>query len=471
MSLLADDRLLAGRIPDSSWPVLRPRRPGFLARHLDEFWPLTTYFYLYPLWWVLGISKVIIFILMVPMIWTLVRHRNIRVPRGFGLYALFLLWMVMGITMLWVSPPDTQAKVGLGPLTGFAYRGLWYLAITVACLYIVNADRTRLTATRIARMLAFMFCLTIAGGLLALIAPSLDFPSALELVLPRSFTSQEFMNALFHPRIALETEFLGYTQARVTAPYSYPNDWGNSFGLLAPFFIYAWFGRDAGVRRYFGPVILLISIIPMVYSLNRGMWAGLGLAVVWVVARRLAAGDVRAFLAAIAGVAVLTLALVATPLGGLIHDRLTTPHSDSRRQDTASTVVRTTLETSPLLGYGSTRQMTGNFDSIAGGAVPGCHQCAAPPLGTQGFLWGLIFMTGFVGAALMLAFLGWQLLTNIRRSTPLALLSSTVLLCSVFYFLFYDSLDLAILTTMMTVGLAARDHAPEPLPIEMEGVT
>ncbi|MFN8192568.1 MAG: hypothetical protein U0R78_19500, partial [Nocardioidaceae bacterium] len=104
----------------------------------------------------------------------------------------------------------------------------------------------------------------------------------------------------------------------------------------------------------------------------------------------------------------------------------------------------------------------GNFTSIAGGGTPGCHQCSAPPLGTQGFLWGLVFMTGFVGATLMLLFLGIQTVINARRRTPLALLASTVLVSSVFYFLFYDALDLPMLVTMMTIGLSSREHVPLP---------
>ena len=49
---------------------------------------------------------------------------------------------------------------------------------------------------------------------------------------------------------------------------------------------------------------------------------------------------------------------------------------------------------------------------------------------------------------------------NARRPTTLALLASTTLVAACFYFLFYDSLDLPMLITMMAIGLAARDHAP-----------
>ena len=451
-----------------STPPLQPRprrapaRPGLISRHLDEYWPLMAYAYLYPLWWVLGISKIILFILAIPMLWTLLRRRRLRVPRGFGVYLLFLFWVALGVTMLWVRAPGTEDKTGLGPLIGYSYRGLWYLSVTIACLYVLNADRSRLTATRVIRLFGYLFVITTAGGLLGVLTPNLDFPSALELVLPKSVMRQEFMNALFHPRIALASEFLGYTQPRVTAPYSYPNTWGNAYGLLVPFFLMAWFGKTAGWRRWVGPAILAASFVPVVYSLNRGLWLGLAVTVAWVVIRRLAAGDLTVLLGVTAAGVELLLGLVLTPLGATISARLSTPHSDDRRQDTVVEVFRTTWASSPVLGYGGTRQMVGNFNSIAGGGTPGCHQCSAPPLGTQGFLWGLVFMTGFVGAALMLTFLLWQAWLNARRSTSLGLLASSVLIASIFYFLFYDALDLPMLVTMVTIGLASRDHAPPP---------
>ncbi|MFZ2504338.1 MAG: hypothetical protein WAW88_16880 [Nocardioides sp.] len=455
------DRVDRFELADPSW--VRPRVRGFLLRRLDEYWPLTLYFYLYPLWWVIGLSKLILFFFIFPMLWQLMRHRDVRTPRGFGIFLVFLVWVSLGVFMLWVRAPGTEPKQGLAPLIGFGFRAMWYASVTIACLYVLNAVRTRLTAVRVTRMLAFLFVVTAIGGVVGLLAPSLDFPSLVELFLPKRATRAEFFNALFHPRIALQSEFLGYSQPRITAPFAYPNTWGNAFGLLIPFFIYAWFGPDAGWRRYVAPFILIAAIPPVVYSLNRGLWLGLGVSLLWVVLRRLMAGDFRAVIVSLCAAAALVVALVATPLGTMIALRVSTPHSDDRRQDTASEVLRTTWEASPILGYGGTRQMTGNFNSIVGG-VPGCHQCSAPPLGTQGFLWGLVFMTGFVGAILMVSFLFWQFQLNARRSTPLGLLASTVILASGFYFLFYDSLDVPMLVTMMTIGLATREHTrPNPL--------
>lgn len=460
---VADGRRAAlhpGGAADAPWA--RPRRRGFILRHLDEFWPLTIYFYLYPLWWVLGLSKIILFVLVVPMVWQLARHRNVRAPHGFGIYLIFLAWVALGATMLWVDVPGTESKSGLTPLVGFTFRGLWYVSVTVACLYVLNADRVRLPAIRVIRMLGFLFTVAAAGGILGVLRPDLEIYSLVEILGPENFTQQEFMNALFHPRIVVDSKFLGYDQPRATAPFSYPNTWGNAYGLLIPFFLVAWFGPNAGWRRRVGPLILLASLVPVVYSLNRGLWLGLALSVAWVVLRRLMAADFRALVAAVAAFGLVMATLVVTGLGATIALRISTPHSDERRQDTASEVVRTTWEASPLLGYGGTRQMTGNFNSLAGG-VPGCHQCSAPPLGTQGFLWGLVFMTGFVGAILMMSFLLWQFQLNARRTTMLGLLASTVLLTSIFYFLVYDSLDVPMLVTMMVIGLSTRDHALTPI--------
>ena len=51
-----------------------------------------------------------------------------------------------------------------------------------------------------------------------------------------------------------------------------------------------------------------------------------------------------------------------------------------------------------------TRKMQGSFSSLAGGETEECHQCAAPPLGTQGFMWRLVLTTGLGGTVLCLSF-------------------------------------------------------------------
>jgi hypothetical protein len=434
------------------WRQLRGRR--------DEYWPLVGYFYLYPLWWVLGLAHLMLFIVAVPMLWQLLSVRKIKVPRGFALLAVFLAWMLLSITMLWVRAPSTVSNTGLTPLLGFAFRAAWYISIAITALYVLNASRDTLSARRVVRMLAYLFVITVIGGYAGIFLSNVDFPSLLELFLPHSITNQEFFNALLHPRLALQSDILGYLQPRITAPYSYPNTWGNAFGVLLPFFVLGWFGEGAGWRKYAGPVVLLASVVPAVNSLNRGLWIGLGVSFAWVVLREICAGRVRALLAAVVVAAIGVTVLASTSLGTTISLRIANPQSNERRQDTAMTVISTTAHNSPLLGFGSTRQMVGNFTSLAGGGTATCYQCAAPPLGTQGFLWGLIFMTGFVGAALFIGFLLWQVAINAVRAGPLALAVSTALIASLFYFFFYDSLDVPLLITFIALALADREFEP-----------
>jgi hypothetical protein len=141
--------------------------------------------------------------------------------------------------------------------------------------------------------------------------------------------------------------------------------------------------------------------------------------------------------------------------------RVETPHSNDRRAGTAETVVGVTAAGSPLMGYGTTRTMQGTFASLAGGETADCHQCAAPPLGTQGFMWRLVLTTGFVGTGLCLAFFAFQFLRRARGPSPIHIVGCTVLLESVLCFFVYDSLGSALVTTMIAVGLMARTDLPE----------
>ena len=59
---------------------------------------------------------------------------------------------------------------------------------------------------------------------------------------------------------------------------------------------------------------------------------------------------------------------------------------------------------SPVVGFGSTRDVEGTFTSIAGGATPSCPACGVPPLGTQGQLWLVLFSQGWIGTLFFLTF-------------------------------------------------------------------
>jgi hypothetical protein len=422
-------------------------------------WPLTVLYLGFPIWWALGLSQVIFLIVAVPMAIELLRRTRVVFPPRFGVLVLFLGWMLAGATVLWVQAPGTLVDDSLMKLVPFAYRAGWYLASVVVMLYVLNLREDELPSMRVVRLLGFMFVVTTVGGLLGVLVPTLEFRSLLEMVLPAGVTNDRFVNNLIHPTVASAADFLGYEQARPIAPFAFANAWGNNLALFLPFFLYGWLGPGATrLRRTLVPFILLAATVPLVYSLNRGVWLGLGAGAAYVCIRLAMAGRTRALLALAIGAITVVALVSSTSLGDTIENRLAAPHSDGRRTGLTETVISTTWEASPVVGFGSTRELAGNFTSIAGAASPDCVQCAVEPLGTQGFLWRLVFTTGFVGAVLFMAFIATQFWRHARLRSPFALLGTTLLLMSVVFFLVYDSLAAPLFTVMIGIGLMNRER-------------
>jgi len=431
--------------------------PG--PRFLKPGWPLAVLYLGFPLWWALGLAQLIFFAMAFAMAVILHRQRPLRVPRGFALWALFLVWMLAGVFLVRAVAPGTVPGSGLGRYAGFTVWAGWYFAVTIVMLYVANSAR-QVPTQRIVRLLAWMFVVTTGFGVLAVLAPTLEFESPMELVLPDRLVSTNFVRTLVHPSLSSTSDFLGYVQPRPTAPFPYSNAWGNNLALYLPFFILAWFGRGAGWRKKVGPLVLIGSIFPITFSLNRGLWISLALAAVYAAVRLAVNGRGRALQALVAAVLIGGLAFVSSPLYDTLLLRVETPHSNDRRAGTAETVVSVTAQGSPFVGYGTTRKMQGSFNSLAGGETEECHQCAAPPLGTQGFMWRLVLTTGFVGTALCLSFFALQFLRRARGPAPLDVTTCTVLLVAVLCFFVYDSLGSAMFTAMIAVGLMARGDEP-----------
>ena len=280
--------------------------------------------------------------------------------------------------------------------------------------------------------------------------------------MPKGLTASNYVRTLVHPSLSSTSDFLGYVQARPTAPFPYSNAWGNNLAMYLPFFVLAWFGRDAGWRRTVAPFVLAAAVVPITFSLNRGLWGGLALAAGYAAVRLALNGRTRALQALVAALVVGGLVFVSSPLYDTLQLRVETPHSNDRRAGTATTVVSAALDGSPVVGFGMTRKMEGSFSSLAGGETEECHQCAAPPLGTQGFMWRLVLTTGLGGTLLCLSFLGVQFLRRSRGAVPIHVAGCTVLLVSVLCSFVYDSLGSAMFTVFIAIGLMARSDLLTP---------
>lgn len=436
----------------------RPRRRYARSPfRLRPGWPLTAVFVGYPVWWVLGICNFVAFAAAGLMLLELVRRRRITVPPGFGFWLLFLGVVIVGVTLLQVNAPGALPETSRGGVVTWAYRLLWYGAATTALLYVGNM-RDELPLRRVCRSLGWMFVVIVAGGWLGVLFPTLDFPSVVELVLPRSITDVEFIHYLVHPQVTQLYEDAVTDTPRPSAPFAYTNFWGLNYACFLPFFVVGWW-QDAGrFRRALVPTILVLSLVPVVQSLNRGLWATLGVAVVFGALRAVLAGKVRLASVLVVAAVLGGLGLMTGPAAAMIQTRLDNPTSNEGRTQLADQTLSSVLRGSPVVGFGNTRDPQSSFYSIAGGATPECPLCTPPSLGTQGHLWLVVYTQGVLGLLLYLGLFVTAAVRTWRLRSPYVTAGLTVLLMHAATSPVYDTVGVALLAILVAVGLTWREE-------------
>jgi hypothetical protein len=451
-------------IVDPAAPVARP---GSSPRRSRAGWPLTVVFLGFPLWWVLGLGALIFMIMAVPMAVLLYRRRaTLVVPRGFGAWLLFLVWVLLGAAVLWADAPGAvPGGGGISRVLVFGWRTTWYLACTIALLYVGNLREDELPSDRIGRLLGYMFIVTTAGGLLGSFFPHLQLTSLVEVVLPRGLAENDFLRDAIHPKTATIETITGAAQARPMAPFAYANTWGAAYAFFLPYFGITWIVRGNRWRRLLAVPIVLASLWPVVYSLDRGLWIALALIAVFVSLKMILWRGGKAIAWTVVVLAIGSMLFAASPLPGMIQKRLDNPHSNNRRYLLSEQTVRSALTGSPIVGFGSTRNVQGDLETLGGGSRPDCKACGAPPLGTQGHLWLLIFANGFIGAAAFLAFFAIRFVRHWRDRSAYGMAGCCALLsCGLFLFI-YDLVEVPLYTVMIAMALmwrAQRDKLQEP---------
>jgi capsular polysaccharide biosynthesis protein len=422
-------------------------------------WPLLVLVAAFPLWWLLGLSALLPLALAVPMLIQLLRNGRVRVPRGTGWWFLFLIWVVVSVITLWADAPGAvPGGGGAERLLVFLYRLAWYGTCTIAFLWIGNAREEDASTRRVTGLLGWMFVFTVAGGVLGMLAPKFELTSLVEILLPNSLTTNSFIHPLVHPEAATLTTFLGREEYRPIAPFEFANSWGSNFSMYLPFFLITWFGRAAAWKRLLAPIILVVAAFPVVYSMNRGLWASLGVGAAALIVYLIAKRRMRALVASLLVLGIGATIFVGSPLGAFSAERLENAHSNDRRTELLIQTVTSTLEGSPILGFGSTRDVKGSFSSIAGGGRPDCDACQVPPLGTQGHIWLVIFSQGLVGMCFFLLFFISRFRAHWRSRTPLEFAAIVILLFFAIQMFVYDTLGMPFFTIMLTLGMVWRQR-------------
>jgi hypothetical protein len=433
-------------------PTRRVLRPG---------WPLAALLCLYPVWWLLGIGEFAFILFAIPMATYLSRHRPVRMPPAFGIWLLFLGWNVLCLVMLPFGAPNTTAGSTTGRSISVVLRLAEFAAVTIIALYVANLPERTISQDRIMRWLSVLFLVTVAGGFFGLIAPHFEFTSPVEHVLPTSFTTNVYVHALVHPQAAQVQNVLGYSSPRPAAPWGYTNYWGNNISILMVFFaVYLWRGATTRRRTMLG-VILAVSLVPIVYSLNRGLWLGLILCVVFYVGSLAARGNMRGVAAAAILVPIAAITFVLTPLHNIVTERASHGTSNQVRTFLDGQAILGALH-SPLIGWGGPRKSIGSGQSIVVGPTPQCPNCGGQGIGSTGEFFTIIFSQGFIGILLYFGFFFTTMWRLRRDRSDVATAARLVCLLAVFFSFFYNSLPAATGLTMLAIGLAWRPHlAPD----------
>ncbi len=369
----------------------------------------------------------------------LVRFRSARVPKGFSVWILFLLWMTC--SFIAIDSPDR--------MLGFAYRLLIYLALTAIFVYVYNAG-AQLTVRYVLGCLTAFWAVVVAGGYLGLLFPSVVIHTPLSYALPQVLMRNELVNQMVIRRLTqYNPGAWSYIDPRPSAPFLYTNNWGAAYSLLLPLVVgYLWHVR--GSRRFWWVLAAIpVSFVPAFLTLNRGMFLGLGIALLYAAMRMAFSGN-RKGLGALLGLGIVVAIIVQVlPVAERLQNRLGVSSTTADRESLYLEALKETLK-SPVFGFGAPRP------SLTFGA---------PSVGTQGQIWMVLYSHGFLGAAFFLLTFAVMFLYTLRLSDPVGLACNTVLLVSMVEVFYYGMLasGLALMLIAGSIGLqkaAARKRTP-----------
>jgi polysaccharide biosynthesis protein PslJ len=410
-------------------------------------------------WWALGAGYLIWPLLTFPLLLSLLMQRTLRVPRGFSLWLLFLGWMLVS---------------GL-QLSGFSFMFFWRAAVygsaTVLFLYVYNAPRRQLADRAIIGALVLFWLEVVAAGYLGVLFPHVSFRAPLASVVPGYLARDGVAQAMLHPGFAEVMTFLGYPVGRPKALFAYSNHWGACVAVLTPFAIAAMTQMRRGLKRQIVGAALLLSVVPVVVSLDRAVWIALVVGLGYGALRSARRSSARARAAGIATLAIAVAAVAATPLATLAGDRV---GNDSQSTITRLTVydqTKAAVEQSPLFGYGSPK-------ATSRAAATG------PPAGTQGQIPLVVYSHGVPGFLFFVAWFAYGLIRSRARASAGRFAAHLALLVAAIEMPFYSLLPTTLHVLMVASALAWRDievpatervpdisptRRPAPAPAAVEG--
>ena len=390
-------------------------------------WPLLTLFYGFPAFWALGLLQIVPLVLSVTMVIYLTIRGGVRVPRSLWIWAAFIFWVIV-------------CTVSLEDVTDYIAWTLRFVNILnagVYALYYFNAKES-ISINQLLGSLTALWVTVVVLGWGGVLFPEVRVQTPMSYVVPQSFMSNSLVKDYMLPPFAEVQNPWGAPEpyVRPAAPFPYANSWGLAFTVLTPV-MFAFFARTRSwLLRIFLAIVLGASVVPLVATSNRGMFIGLGFATAYVIIR-LIIGRYWGLVTA-AGVMVVGVvtALIASGTVAAILGRQQYSDSTGGRAALYRSTWAASLE-SPIVGYGSPRM----------------ELSVGVSMGTQGYLWTLMFCFGFVGLAIYALFILSILGEGLKVRTPAGFWLHSIPVCSCVVIIFY-SFDVAQLSVLLLSAMA-----------------
>lgn len=396
-------------------------------------WPIYAFFGSLPVAWCLGLANLVLPVYGLLLLVVLLLRERVLMPPRFGMWLLFLTWVLLSALQL--DSPDRAFA--------FGYRASLYLTATALFLYIFGASERALPTASVVKALTAYWALVVIGGLLGVAFPTVTWPSfAQEVIaplLPGNVASVQFFQDITTPALADVQRILGFPVGRPKTFFAYTNEWGSTLVLLVPFVVIAMRMVGRAWRRVLGGLLVLM-IIPLAFSLNRGAWLALLALLAYATFRFTAQGNVRALMRITVTVALVAAVIFATPLEGLIESRLSHGHSDAGREARNIAALELTAN-SPLVGYGAPQ--------------PAGEDSAA--VGTHGQLFLLLVSHGVPALLFFVGWLGYTLARSASRGSFVQFWCHAVILVYLVQMPFYELTAFQLMVAAAAMGLAWRE--------------
>ncbi len=418
-------------------PVNLNLPPGWV---LPQGWQAYAMFALLPLFWLVGLSAIVWVLIAIPLAGSLLLRRgDVRAPRRFGIWLVLLLWICA----------SGMELTNTGRMIAWAWRASFYGAGTVIFLYIVNVPEWRLSIRSIVNALAFYWILIVVGGWLGVLFPNVSFASPMQYVVPHGLLHNQYVFEHVHLQFAEVQHFLGFPVGRPETFFPYTNAWGSSFAMLTPFAICAMTQARTRSWKLTLRIAMALSIVPVVFSLNRGLWLSLGIGIIYATIRFALRGDFRQAGRVVAVLAIVGAVVALSPLGDLAQGRFQHKTGDTGRIQRDQEAQQRLLD-SPALGFGAPQPSSDPTQSS---------------VGTESEIFLLVFSHGIPGLGLWMLWFFYTLFRSARWRSPWAFWAHVTLLIALIQVPYYEITErLPIMLVAAAIAYRAMMRGPEPEP-------